>query len=458
MTAKADNAAYNTWSIADAAKAIAAGDLTSEALVTSCLARIREREDDVGAWIHLDAERALAEARERDAITSQSPLHGIPFGIKDIIDTADMPTGYGSPIYPDAHPFWDATCVALLREAGCVALGKTVTTEFATRHAGKTCNPLDLTRTPGGSSSGSAAAVADFMVPVAYGTQTTGSVIRPGAYCGIVATKPTFGMINRSGVKELCESLDTIGFYTRTVEDAALFLHVLADYPMTDFGGVEDLKPKIAICRTTVWDEAKPETVALFGSLAERLGRAGAEVRELVLPADFDDIAPAQAVLNDYESLRAMAYERINFPDLLSEELSAPRRSSAPSATRATSTPGRSTMRDTARPCCRACSRKTKSSWHRPPRGSPRSGIRTREAPFSVRSGMRFTCRASAFPPERDMRFGRNAVGRADYRPLPRRRSCLRPCGVGEAGIVGLSRTPQRIAIGKSVSRTPQRT
>ena len=321
MTAKADNAAYNTWSIADAAKAIAAGDLTSEALVTSCLARIREREDDVGAWIHLDAERALAEARERDAITSQSPLHGIPFGIKDIIDTADMPTGYGSPIYPDAHPFWDATCVALLREAGCVALGKTVTTEFATRHAGKTCNPLDLTRTPGGSSSGSAAAVADFMVPVAYGTQTTGSVIRPGAYCGIVATKPTFGMINRSGVKELCESLDTIGFYTRTVEDAALFLHVLADYPMTDFGGVEDLKPKIAICRTTVWDEAKPETVALFGSLAERLGRAGAEVRELVLPADFDDIAPAQAVLNDYESLRAMAYERINFPDLLSEEL-----------------------------------------------------------------------------------------------------------------------------------------
>tara|TARA_A100001037_G_scaffold305806_1_gene347514 strand:+ start:140 stop:1441 length:1302 start_codon:yes stop_codon:yes gene_type:complete len=321
MTAKSEDNAYNTWSITSAAKAIAAGDLTSEALVASCLARIEEREAEVGAWIHIDAERALAEARQRDAATPGSPLHGIPFGIKDIIDTVDMPTGYGSPIYKDAQPLWDASCVALLREAGCVALGKTVTTEFATRHAGKTCNPLDLTRTPGGSSSGSAAAVADFMVPVAYGTQTTGSVIRPGAYCGVVAVKPTFGLINRAGVKELSESMDTIGFYTRSVEDAALFLHVLADYPQTDFGDVETLKPKIAICRTTVWDQANSETVALFDSLTERFGKLGAEVRELELPADFDDIAPAQAVLNDYESLRALAYERINFPDQLSEEM-----------------------------------------------------------------------------------------------------------------------------------------
>lgn len=324
MTAQAENTGhtgYNTWSITEAAHAIAVGDLTSEALVASCLARIKDREDEVGAWIHIDPECALAEARERDAQMPLSPLHGIPFGIKDIIDTADMPTGYGTPIYEGARPLWDATCVAILREAGCVALGKTVTTEFATRHPGKTCNPLDLTRTPGGSSSGSAAAVADFMVPVAYGTQTTGSVIRPGAYCGIVAVKPTFGLINRVGVKELCESMDTVGYYTRTVEDAALFLQVLADYPATDFSGVEALKPKIAICRTTVWDEAKPETVALFDTLAERLGSAGADVRELVLPADFDDIAAAQAVLNDYESLRALAYERINFPEMLSEEL-----------------------------------------------------------------------------------------------------------------------------------------
>ena len=162
MTGKSDNTAYNTWSITDAAQGIAAGNFTSEALVASCLARIAERDDEVGAWIHIDPDRALAEARQRDATSPQGPLHGIPFGIKDIIDTVDMPTAYGTPIYKDAQPFWDATCVSLLREAGCVALGKTVTTEFATRHPGKTRNPLDLTRTPGGSSSGSAAAVADF--------------------------------------------------------------------------------------------------------------------------------------------------------------------------------------------------------------------------------------------------------------------------------------------------------
>ena len=324
MTARTDvseNALHNTWPMADAARAIAAGDLSSEALVAACLARIDERDGDVGAWTHVDPERALAEARERDAETPKSPLHGIPFGIKDIIDTADMPTEYGTPIYQGVRPAWDAACVALLREAGCVALGKTVTTEFATRHPGKTCNPLDLSRTPGGSSSGSAAAVADFMVPVAYGTQTTGSVIRPGAYCGVVAVKPTFGMINRSGVKPLSDALDTVGYYTRTVEDAALFLQVVAKYPATDFGGVADLRPRIAICRTTVWDRARPETVELFDGLGGRLAAAGAEVRELQLPSDFDEIADAQAVLNDYESLKALTYERVNFPEMLSEEL-----------------------------------------------------------------------------------------------------------------------------------------
>ena len=320
MTDSDDNA-YNSWSIARAAKAIASGNLTSEALVASCLERIKEREAKVGAWIHLESERALAEARERDAASTLSPLHGIPFGIKDIMDTWDMPTGYGTPIYSGTQPVWDAACVALLREAGCVALGKTVTTEFATRHPGKTCNPLDLNRTPGGSSSGSAAAVSDFMVPVALGTQTTGSVIRPGAYCGVVAVKPTYGLINRSGVKELSVSMDTVGYYTRTVEDAALFLQVVANYPETDFTVLADLKPKIAICRTTVWDQAKPETVALFDGLSERMSAVGAEVRVLDLPADFDNIADAQAVLNDYESLRALTYERNAFPEKLSEEL-----------------------------------------------------------------------------------------------------------------------------------------
>lgn len=324
MTTRADvseNALPNTWSMADAARAIAVGDLTSEALVAACLARIGERDDEVGAWTWVDPERALAEARRRDAETPRSPLHGIPFGVKDIIDTADMPTEYGTPIYKGTRPAWDAACVALLREAGCVALGKTVTTEFATRHPGKTRNPLDLTRTPGGSSSGSAAAVADFMAPATYGTQTTGSVIRPGAYCGVVAVKPTFGAINRSGVKPLSDALDTVGYYTRTVEDAALFLEAAAGYPATDLGGVADMRPRIAICRTTAWDRARPETVELFDGLDGRLKSAGAEARALDLPRDFDDIAEAQAVLNDYESLKALTHERVNFPGMLSEEL-----------------------------------------------------------------------------------------------------------------------------------------
>lgn len=326
MTAGADapeNAPHNVRSMADAARAITGGDLTSEALVAACLARIEERDGEVGAWTWVDPERALAEARRRDAETPRSPLHGIPFGVKDIIDTADMPTEYGTPIYEGTRPAWDAACVALLREAGCVALGKTVTTEFATRHPGKTRNPLDPTRTPGGSSSGSAAAVADLMAPVAYGTQTTGSVIRPGAYCGVVAVKPTFGLINRSGVKPLSDALDTVGYYTRTVEDAALFLRVAAGYPAMDLGGVAGLKPRIAICRTTAWDRARPETVELFDGLEEQLGAAGAEARELELPGEFDEIAEAQAVLNDYESSKALTYERVNFPGMLSRELTA---------------------------------------------------------------------------------------------------------------------------------------
>ncbi len=311
----------NTWTMTEAAKEISKGNLTSEALVRASLARINARENQVGAWSYISYEGPIAEARKRDGQNSLSPLHGIPFGIKDIIDTADMPTGCGSPIYDGVQPARDASCVAILRESGCVALGKTVTTEFATRFPGKTRNPLDLERTPGGSSSGSAAAVADFMVPVAYGTQTTGSIIRPGAYCGVVAVKPTYGLINRSGVKELSDFLDTVGYYTRTVEDAALFLQVVGNYPPTDFAELFGLKPRIAICRTPKWDRAHNETINLFEGLGTKLRAAGAETRDLVLPREFDYLAEAQAVINEYESVRALAYERVNYYSDLSPEL-----------------------------------------------------------------------------------------------------------------------------------------
>ncbi len=210
----------------EAAAEIAEGRLGAEALVRAYLDRIEAREGVVGAWHHLDREQALAEARQRDGEPPRGPLHGVPIAVKDLIDTHDMPTGYGSPIYRAHRPAADASCVALARAAGAVVLGKTVTTEFAAFTPGKTANPHNPAHTPGGSSSGSAAAVADGMAPLAFGTQTAGSVIRPASFCGVVGYKPSFGMIARAGVKPLADSLDTVGVLARNVADAAFFAGV----------------------------------------------------------------------------------------------------------------------------------------------------------------------------------------------------------------------------------------
>ena len=204
------------------AEAVARHDATAEAIVRDCLDRIDEREAIVGAWAFVDRALALRQARDRDRSASKGALHGVPIGIKDIIDTADMPTEMGSPIYRGYRPRADAACVALLRAAGAIILGKTVTAEFAGVTPGKTAHPLDPSHTPGGSSSGSAAAVADFMVPVALGTQTGGSVIRPAAFCGVFGYKPSFGRFNRAGVKPAAESFDTIGLIARTIDDLRL--------------------------------------------------------------------------------------------------------------------------------------------------------------------------------------------------------------------------------------------
>src|SRR3954469_18121267 len=184
---------------------IAAGRLSAEALVPACLERIAAREQVVGAWHYLDRDAALAAARRCDASPPSGPLHGVPIAVKDLIDTFDMPTGYGSPIYEGHRPAADAACVALARGAGAVVLGKTVTTEFACFTAGETANPKNPAHTPGGSSSGSAAAVADGMVPLGFGTQTAGSVIRPAAYCGCIGYKPSFGLIDRTGVRPFAD-------------------------------------------------------------------------------------------------------------------------------------------------------------------------------------------------------------------------------------------------------------
>src|SRR5687768_13590441 len=263
------------FSAAEAARRIARGELKSETLVRSCLERIKAREPAVEAWAFLDPELALTQARALDRATPRGPLHGVPVGIKDIIDTADMPSEYGSPIYRGHRPTADAACVALLRRAGCVILGKTVTTEFAHNHPGKTRNPHNPAHTPGGSSSGSAAAVADFMVPLAFGTQTGGSVIRPGSYCGVVAYKPTYNTLPRAGVKANADSLDTVGLYARSVEDAAFFIEALVGLSSGQIG-----KPRIGLCRTWEWDEVQPEMAAAFEGAARRL-----EAKEVRLPA-----------------------------------------------------------------------------------------------------------------------------------------------------------------------------
>ena len=298
-----------TAGAAETARAIAEGRTTSEEAVASCLARIAEREATVRAWAWLDPDRALAQARARDAAARPlGPLHGVPVGIKDIFDTADMPTQMGSPIYHGHRPAADAAAVAILRAAGAVILGKTVTAEFAGTHPGPTANPHDAARTPGGSSQGSAAGVADFMVPVALGTQTGGSVLRPSSFCGIAGFKPSFGTFNRAGVKSAAESFDTIGLHARALEDVALVADVLTG---REPGGIAALArpPRIGICRTPLWHLAQPETAAAVDETAEAARAAGAAVDEVTLPAAFDALADARRAINDYERARAMAHE-----------------------------------------------------------------------------------------------------------------------------------------------------
>ncbi|MGA2783406.1 MAG: amidase [Candidatus Bathyarchaeia archaeon] len=310
----------NELSAMEASRLILKGEITSEALVNSCLKRIGERERFVRAWEYLDHEKALDQARALDRSSSRGLLHGIPVGVKDIMDTADMPTTYGSSIYFGQPPRGDASCVALIRIAGGLVLGKTVTTEFAVMHPNKTTNPHNFAHTPGGSSSGSAAAVADFMVPLALGTQTGGSIIRPASFCGVVGYKPTFGLINRAGVKPSAESLDTIGVFARNVEDAALLASVLTG---RSFKLEETLTvpPRVGLCRSYEWPSATPETIAAFENARKQLSDFGATVKEVELPEPFSRLAKAQVTVMNFEMARSFAYEYSVRRDQLSEKL-----------------------------------------------------------------------------------------------------------------------------------------
>lgn len=307
----------NEMSITAASAAIAGGELTPEALIESCLERIAEREPAVEAFANYDGEAALEAARQLPKSHGSGPLYGIPVGIKDIIDTADLPTECNSPIYKGHRPEKDAVCVARLRAAGAIILGKTVTTEFASTFPGPTRHPRDSTRTPGGSSSGSAAAVGDCMLPLALGTQTGGSMIRPSAFNGVVGYKPAWGLFDTTGVKPLAVGLDTIGFMVRSLDDVPVVSGVLADRAPTVPVAVEN--PKIAFVRSADWDKADPETQTLLEETAERLGNAGAVVRDVALPEPFDRVSPGQRTVMAYQAAEAFEYEWTHHRDALSE-------------------------------------------------------------------------------------------------------------------------------------------
>lgn len=301
-----------------AARAIDDGSLTAEALVRTCLERIEAREPFVHAWIHLAGEAALAEARALDKQVGGGPLKGIPVGVKDIIDTDDMPAAYGSALYVGHRPIRDASCVALSRSAGAIMLGKTVTTEFAYYDPGATANPHNADHTPGGSSSGSAAAVGDGMIPLAFGTQTAGSIIRPASFCGCVGYKPSFGTLDLTGVRPLAVSLDTLGVMAGDVADAAFFVSVLASRPALRVDDRTPEKPRIGLWRTFEWDAAEPAMQAKFLETAERLKKAGCTVKDLSLPSPFDRLAKAQWAIMAFEAARAVHPEMRANPEKVS--------------------------------------------------------------------------------------------------------------------------------------------
>ena len=314
------NAQPHRLSATALARLVESGELSAEAVVASCLERIAEREGVVRAWAHLDRAQAIAAARECDKRGGRGPLRGVPFGAKDIFDTADMPTGYGSPIYTGCRPTFDASAVSLPRAGGAILLGKTVTTEFANRHPGPTSNPHNPAYSPGGSSSGSAAAVADFMVPLAIGTQTGGSVIRPAAYCGVVGFKPSFGLFPPAGMHPNTESLDTVGAMARSVEDIALFRAALLAIPYAP-PTLPERPPRLALCRTMHWDQAQPEGKAVLESATARLRAAGAEIIDGELPAECADISEIQSHHSYYEAPRIHAPELHRHAALLSDDL-----------------------------------------------------------------------------------------------------------------------------------------
>ncbi|MCC7484962.1 MAG: amidase [Burkholderiales bacterium] len=315
--------------LAEAARRIRAGSLTAADLTRACLTRISRLEPRVQAWQHLEARRALEQAEERDAALAagNAPglLHGVPIGVKDIIDVAGMPTTMGSPVFRDHVARQSAAAVLRLEAAGVVIPGKTVTTEFAYYAPNRTRNPWNPGHTPGGSSMGSAAAVAACMVPAAIGTQTNGSVIRPAAYCGVVGFKPSVGAIPVEGMLALAPTFDTAGVFARSVEDVALLASALVDpgRRRPSRPPARSAPPRIAAVRSPVWDLADEGQRAAFAASLDALRRAGARVDELDLGGAFLQGHDAHRTIMAYEAALNLGDVQRRYRDALSARLNA---------------------------------------------------------------------------------------------------------------------------------------
>jgi Asp-tRNA(Asn)/Glu-tRNA(Gln) amidotransferase A subunit family amidase len=310
----------------EAARALVGGAMTARACTEHFLTRIRERDGAVQAWAALDEGRALALAGgcdQRLPVTADvGALHGVPVGVKDVIDTADLPTQMGTPAFAGHQPGRDAAVVERLKRAGAFVLGKTVTTECAFRHPGPTRNPWNAEHTPGGSSSGSAAAVAAGFVPAAVGTQTSGSVIRPAAFCGVVGFKPTFGTIPFAGTFQLAETLDQLGVFAADVADAALFAAQLVDGESIppDVPRL-DRAPRIGMLARFPWNDTEPEARLAFDDALDRLRAAGAVVERVVLPEGFADANLVHRTIMYAEAARNLAGLQVRARAVLSRAL-----------------------------------------------------------------------------------------------------------------------------------------
>jgi Asp-tRNA(Asn)/Glu-tRNA(Gln) amidotransferase A subunit family amidase len=288
------------------ARRVEAGELTPRKLVETCAEAIAAREKEIGAFATLDL--AAARRAAEDAALVSLPLRGLPIAFKDIFDTADLPTQYGSPVYAGYRPAADASAVVMTRQAGGIVIGKTVTTQFASLVPSVTRNPRNLAHTPGGSSAGSAAAVAAGMVPIAFGTQTAGSVIRPASFCGVAAFKPSYRLIPMVGVKDVAWHLDTAGLFGASVADVAFATTAILQRDLR-VDSATPASPRIALARTHLWPQASPAMQRAVETAAQIVQAAGAKVSELTLSPIVEDAYEAQFTIQDYENIRALAFE-----------------------------------------------------------------------------------------------------------------------------------------------------